>query len=207
MCKNSKRKLFAFSIILVLALVQLAAWPTWLTGPVPDKEVVEKVVEKVVRIPADSQETLDQIESMRQLVKQLEAQIESAKISQEESQMIIEELSLSLSLSEQKIESLQNTLELQSELQIASEESSKALKKDYDKLLSTKQPATFKGIVGANVTYNPQNDHRLGIGIDLGFGYDRWAIIGGVQYAPSKISFLTFETSALTYKVGLQYTF
>ena len=221
MCKQSKKRLFVFLIISVLVLGHLAAWPSWLTGPAPNKEVVEKVVEKVIRIPADSQETLEQIESMRQLTKQLEEQLTSAKnlhlesqnlisnleIQIREQEKLINEQEIHLKVSEQKILNLEANLEQQNLLLSASEESSKALKKDYDKLLSVKKPASWKGLVGASVLYAPELNNQLGVGLDIGVGYNRWALLMGVVYKPKVWDFKEFQSSDLEYKAGLQFTF
>lgn len=237
-----KEKLFGkrfvvFSLLLVLVLGQLAAWPTWLTGEPQGEQALRKELE----LEREKTQSLTEYTAKLEILlgeyekdsRTLEGKLVASQKRSAELEMSLQEVWASYEKASQElVASEKNLKELQVSLQASLSEAEKL------RLLSNLSETDAKKKVGEIAVLSSDLEisegeryelvskqlkswgglvgagviydpwaNELGVRIDMGVRYKNVALVSGVEFRPSTWDLLNLSHSDLAFSAGLQWQF
>lgn len=225
--KYSKKYGAGLRLIVVLAafllvVSPLAAWPTWLGGSATQDT-------QVLQMEKDILEKQEKIESITQLIGQLENQLADSKKISDERDNLISSLKSQLKNSKAALEKAESELKMLKELYGISEESYQAMKAKYEELKASyadkaeeseeyyedvvtltaekKAESSFHGVLGASAYFAPDTGD-ISAELSMGVGIDNFTfILGAKQVVNRGLSLSLINPMSLEYKAGVQIRF
>jgi septal ring factor EnvC (AmiA/AmiB activator) len=215
-------------VAFLLVVSPLAAWSSWLGGSAAESS-------QMLQLEKELERKTEQIESIRNLIPQLEAQLEEQKMNSDSSKKIIGEQEILIAnLKEQLKNSEESRIKVAEELKMLktlyglSEESYQTMKSEYEALkvdynekadeseeyyqnlvqTEAKTDTGLHGVIGASALYDvPAGD--IGTEISIGVGFGDVTFIVGAEYTFSKsvFSLTSLDPRQLKYRAGLQVRF
>ncbi len=193
-------------VFLLVALSPLSAW-AWSNAKTSSPA------------PASSAVSQEQIQSLKELIGQLESQLTAQEQMLQNSQASLRTAELKAAQLSREIVSLKGLLGV-------SETSSTTLKADYDALKADydlkvdensalyrelvsargKIPSAWGGSIGAGAVYNPSTG-KIGAELSMGVSFRQWSLEIGAGYSPDVWVLEVPDFSKMDYKAGLRFSY